>query len=164
MPGFTSRCVINGALKTQLPFVYKALVMLMTLFPNIVYFIIDHTQRHKNAPTPLRICACTRLREMKQTRDSTFYLSFIRGDNKGNVIILPVILQSVCTYTHVHKHAQDEHRDAENLTEPATWHMVKSLENKDHFNVYVWTNLLQTRECIPPPRPSGHQIMTLSEI
>ena len=59
--------VCSGTLKTQKAFfVYKLLIMLMTLCsPAQGHFSIDHTET-KNKVTTLRICACARLTEMKE--------------------------------------------------------------------------------------------------
>lgn len=92
--------VCSSALKTQRPFfVYKPLIMLMTLRSHIGYFSIDHSNRDQNKVTTLRICACARLKEMKEMQDSTFKLLFIREDNKGSQCHYPPWQPAVCVWT-----------------------------------------------------------------
>lgn len=71
--------------ESQRPFsVYQPLIMLMTLCSHSGRFSIDHRDKDQNKVTTLRICACARLKEMKEMWDSTFKLPFIRGDDKGS--------------------------------------------------------------------------------
>lgn len=112
MPSFTSRFVCNSALKTQRAFfVYKPVIMLMTPRSHIGYFSIDQGDRHQNKVTTLEICACARLKEMKEMRDSTFKLPFIREDNKRESMPLSSLTTcSLCVnittsiYTQKHPH------------------------------------------------------------
>lgn len=76
--------VCSGALKKpKALFVYKPLIMLMTLCCHTGHFSIDHRNKDQNKVTTLRIFACARLKEMKEMWDSTFKLPFIREDDKG---------------------------------------------------------------------------------
>lgn len=87
-------------------FVYKLLIMLMTLCSHAGHFSIDHRDKDQNKVTTLRICVCARLTEMKEMWDSTFKLPFIRGGNKGSQCHYPPChpTVSVCEHKLAHIH------------------------------------------------------------
>lgn len=62
---------------------------------------IDHVDQARNKVTRRGLCARARLKEMKEKRDSTFKLPFVRARRRSQRHYPPVCRGTLkCTYTH----------------------------------------------------------------
>lgn len=99
--------VRSGALKNpKALFVYKPLIMLMTLCCRTGHFSIDHRNKDQNKVTTLRIFACARLKEMKEMWDSTFKLPIYQGRRQRESMPLSSLSpQCLCGNINMHIYA-----------------------------------------------------------